>query len=174
MAAAVREVAHDTDCDLIAASYEERYGGLSPGVHDLFECELDVLVHRSAGGQTDWDDALVPVRRDSDLAHSMLELASRLIPENGQLSAASCVSSNRERRRAEEMLANLVETVGRMVETRVSTAAVETFLDRNVSAFDVVVIGASTDRSGASRLVSPPTFERLDELDADVIIVDRP
>lgn len=54
MAAATRQVAHDTDCDLIAASYEERHGGLSPAVRDLFECELDVLVHRSAGGRTDW------------------------------------------------------------------------------------------------------------------------
>jgi hypothetical protein len=34
-------------------------------------------------------------------------------------------------------------------------------------------MGASTDRSRASRFVSPPTFERIQELDCDVAIVDR-
>jgi nucleotide-binding universal stress UspA family protein len=174
MAATVRKVAHNTDCDLIAASYEERHGGLAPEVMDLFDCELDVLVHRSADGRTDWSDVLVPVRQAGDLAHSMLDIGSRLAAVTGQLSAASCVGSERVRRRAEETLANLAETVHRAVETRVSTTTIETFLERNAARFDVVIMGASMDRSGASRFVSPPTFERLDDLDADMGIVDRP
>lgn len=174
MAATVRKVAHDTDCDLIAASYEERHGGLAPEVIELFECEMDVLVHRSAEGRTDWSDVLVSVRRAGDLAHSMLNFGSRLAGVTGQLSAASCVGSDRERRRAEETLANLAETVHRAVETRVSTTTIETFLERNAARFDVVIMGASMDRSGVSRFVSPPTFERIDDLNADMIIVDRP
>jgi hypothetical protein len=31
----------------------------------------------------------------------------------------------------------------------------------------------SRDRSAASRFVSPPTFERVDDLDTDVAVVDR-
>jgi hypothetical protein len=34
-------------------------------------------------------------------------------------------------------------------------------------------MGASRDRSRASRLVSPPTFRRVGDLDVDVAIVDR-
>ena len=174
MAATVRKVAHDTDCNLIAASYEERHGGLATEVLELFECEMDVLVHRSANSQTEWSDVLVPVRSASDLAHSMLDFGSRLTAETGQLSIASCVGTDRERRRAEEMLANLAETVHRAVETRVSTTAIETFLERNADHFDVVIMGASMDRSGVSRFVSPPAFERIDDLSTDIIIVDRP
>lgn len=65
-------------------------------------------------------------------------------------------------------------TTDRAVETRVSTAPVESFLSHNAGEFDLVVIGASTDRSNASRFVSPPTFERVADLNADVVIVDRP
>lgn len=174
MAATVRRVAHDTDCDLIAASYEEDGGGLAPGVGDLFECELDVVVHHSNDGRTDWSDVLVPVRQANDLAHSMLDVASRLAGDTGRLSAAKCVGGERQRRRAEEILTDLAETTDRAVETRVSTAPVESFLSHNAGEFDLVVIGASTDRSNASRFVSPPTFERVGDLDADVVIVDRP
>jgi hypothetical protein len=39
--------------------------------------------------------------------------------------------------------------------------------------YDLVIIGASRDRSVASRFVSPPTFERIGDLDADVAILDR-
>lgn len=34
-------------------------------------------------------------------------------------------------------------------------------------------VGASHDRSTAPRLVAPPTFERLQDVEADVAIVDR-
>jgi hypothetical protein len=37
----------------------------------------------------------------------------------------------------------------------------------------MVFVGASRDRSAASRLISPPTFERLADIDADAAIVDR-
>ncbi|WP_375796809.1 HPP family protein [Halosegnis sp.] len=174
MAATTRKVAHDTDCDLIAASYEERHGGLAPKFLELFECELDVVVHQSPDGRTEWSDVLVLVRRASDLAHSMLDSGARLAGKTGQLSVATCVDSDRQRRRAEEMLANLAETVERTVETRVSTTTVETFLERNASHFDIVIMGASMDRSGVSRFVSPPTFERVDDIDTDVVIIDRP
>ena len=39
--------------------------------------------------------------------------------------------------------------------------------------YDLVVVGSSGDRSTASRLVSRPTFERVDELDCDFAILDR-
>jgi hypothetical protein len=70
------------------------------------------------------------------------------------------------------MLADLAETVPD-VETRVSRREIESFLERTAPGFDLVVMGASRDRSAASRFVSPPTFARLGTLEADVAIVDR-
>jgi len=172
-AATVLATARELNCDLVAASYEQQYGALSPFVQSLFRGRTDVLVHRSVAGRTRWKRVLVPVRRASDVAHSMLDFATRLAGKTGYVSVASCVSSDREIRRAETMLANLVEPFDGSFETRVSTRSIERFLTENASGVDLVFLGASRDRSPASRLVSRPTFERIEDLDADVAIVDR-
>jgi len=169
----VRQTATAVNCDLVAAPYEERYGALSPFVRSLFDGRVDVVVHRSRAGRTRWKRILVTVRRASDVAHSMLDFATRLAGRSGHVDVATCVTSNRERRRAEETLADLVEPFDGEFETRVSTQSVETFLAENAAVADLVVMGASRDRSAASRLVSPPTFERIQDLDADVVVVDR-
>jgi nucleotide-binding universal stress UspA family protein len=71
------------------------------------------------------------------------------------------------------MLANLVETFDGSFETRVSRSSIESFLAANDTHYDLVIMGASTDRSAASRFVSPPTFERIHDLECDVAIVHR-
>ncbi|PSQ29784.1 universal stress protein UspA [Halobacteriales archaeon QS_9_67_15] len=172
-AATVLKTARETNCDLVAAAYEQRHGALSPYVRDLFRGDTDVLVHRSNAGRTRWKRVLVPVRRASDVAHSMLDFAGRLVGHTGRVCVCSCVTGERERRRAEEMLADLVEAFDDGFETRVATRSIERYLTETADEFDLVFMGASTDRSAASRLVSPPTFERIQDLDADVAIVDR-
>jgi len=172
-AATVLQTARETDCDLVAAAYEQRHGALTPYIHDLFRGDADVIVHRSAAGRTRWKRVLVPVRRASDVAHSMLDFARRLVGRSGRISVCSCVSGERERRRAEEMLADLVEPFEGGFETRVAIETIERYLADNADDFDLVFMGASTDRSAASRLISPPTFERIQDIDADVAIVDR-
>ncbi|WP_415379204.1 HPP family protein [Halosimplex sp. TS25] len=172
-AATVLKTANEVDCDLVAAAYERRHGALSPYVRDLFRGDVDVLVHRSSDGRTRWKRVMVPVRRASDVAHGMIDFATRLVGRSGRVSVCSCVSGERERRRAEDMLADLVEAFDGNFETRVATESIERYLAENAAQFDLVFMGASTDRSAASRLISPPTFERIDDLDADVAIVDR-
>ncbi|QLH80381.1 HPP family protein [Halosimplex pelagicum] len=172
-AATVLQTARETNCDLVAAAYEQRYGALTPYIHDLFRGDIDVIVHRSAAGRTRWKRVLVPVRRASDVAHSMLDFARRLVGRSGRISVCSCVSGERERRRAEAMLADLVEAFDGGFETRVAVETIERYLADNADEFDLLFMGASTDRSAASRLISPPTFERIQDLDADVVIVDR-
>ncbi|ELZ28165.1 hypothetical protein C475_05150 [Halosimplex carlsbadense 2-9-1] len=172
-AATVLKTARETNCDLIAAAYEQRHGALTPYIHDLFRGEVDVVVHRSAAGRTRWKRVLVPVRRASDVAHSMLDFARRLVGRSGRISVCSCVSNERERRRAEGMLADLVEPFEGNFETRVAVETIERYLADNADDFDLLFMGASTDRSTASRLISPPTFERIQDIDADVVIVDR-
>jgi len=169
----VLEAAADANCDLIAVPYETSYGSLSPYVRNLFRGDTDVLVHRSRDGRTRWRDVMVPVRGPSDVAHSMIDFALRLAGRSGRVSVAHCIRSGDSRRRADAMLADLVETFEGNVETRVATASIERFLTHNAPEYDLVCIGASRDRSTASRLVSPPTFERIRELEADVAIVDR-
>ena len=172
-AATVRKAAVETNCDLIAAAYEERNGGLSPFVRGLFRGRTDVIVHHSRTGRTRWRRVLVSVRDASDVANGMLDFAVRLTGKTGLVSVATCVTGDRGRRRGEEMLADLVAAFDGNFETRVSTQSIEDYLAETAGDFDLVVIGASRERTAASRLVSPPTFERIRDVDADVAVVDR-
>jgi hypothetical protein len=169
----VLATARETNCDLLAVPYEQAHGRLTPFVQDLFRGQVDVLVHRSQEGRTEWADVLVPVRAASDVAHSMVEFATRLAGYTGRVSVCTCIGERTARRRAERMLSDLVEPLAGALETRVSRADIKAFLAEAAPEFDLVVIGASRDRSAASRLVSPPTFERLQDLETDVAIVDR-
>ena len=169
----ILRAADEANCDLIAVPYAEQHGALSPTIRRLFTGETDVIVHRSNDGRTRWKRVMVPVRKAGGVAHSMIDFAKRLAGETGHISVCHCIRNERRRRPAEEMLANLVETVSGRIETRVADADIQTFLADNAESYDLVIIGSSQDRSGASRFVSPPTFERLDDVEADVAIVDR-
>jgi hypothetical protein len=170
-ATTVRRVAGEANCDLIVAPYEAEDGELTPFVTRLLAARMDVLVHRSHDGRTDWRRITVPVRRAGDTAHAMIEFACRLAGQTGRVSVAHCIDSEARRRAADEMLANLVETPDHDIETRVPKMSIESFLRQIAPATDLVVVGASRDRSTASRLVSPPTFERIDDLETDLAIV---
>jgi nucleotide-binding universal stress UspA family protein len=169
----VSETAHETNCDLIATPYETRHGSLSPFIRELFVGDTDVVIHRTVDGQTNWKSALVLARQAGDLAHSMLDFATRLVGRSGHLSVGHCVTNDRQRRHAEEMLADLTETMSCACETRVSHSSVESFIATCAPEYDLVIIGASRDRNVASRFLSPPTFERIDSLACDVVVLDR-
>ncbi|MFB6202838.1 MAG: HPP family protein [Halorhabdus sp.] len=172
-AATILQAAHETNCDLITVPYAEEYGGLSATIRQLFAGDVDVLVHRSRDGRTRWRRIIVPVRRAGGVAHSMIDFATRLAGQTGHVSVCHCIDRQSRRRQAEEMLADLVETATGSLETRVAVADLPDFLAENAPGYDLVIVGASQDRSGASRFISPPTFERLDEVETDVAIVDR-
>ncbi|MFC5972529.1 HPP family protein [Halomarina salina] len=172
-ASTILRTAHDTNCDLIAASYETEGVSLSPYIRELFRGDVDVLVHRSCDGRTRWNHVMVPVRKAGDVAHEMLDFAARLSGRTGRVAVCHCIESEESRREAETMLRDLVETVSAAVETRISRSDIAQFLESNAPSYDLVIIGASQERSAASRFISRPTFERVRDLDADVVIVDR-
>jgi hypothetical protein len=167
------ETARDTNCDLVVTPYETRHGVLSSYVRGVFDSPFDAVAFRSTRESTRWKRVLVPVSRPGDTAHAMIDFASRLAGRSGEVSVCTCIGSNENRRRAEETLANLVETVEGDVETRVARADVEDFIAANAEAYDAVLLGSSGDRSAASRFVSRPTFERIRNVDTDVAVVDR-
>lgn len=167
------ETAANTNCDLVVTPYEEDRGLLSPYVRGVFESELDAVAFRSTTGVRRWRRILVTVARPGDTAHAMLDFAARLAGKSGSLSVCTCIDAEVERRRAESRLANLAETVDADVETRVARSDVTDFIGANAGAYDLLVVGSSGDRSRASRFVSPPTFERLHDVECDVAIVDR-
>lgn len=171
--AVVLEAAREAGCDLVVAPYEERRGGLSPFVRGLFRSELDVVAFRTDGERTRWRDVLVPVRKPGDTAHKMVDFARRFAGEAGSVSVCTAIPRESMRWSAERTLANLVETFPGHVETRVARSSLREFLDRHAAGYDLVIIGASTDRSTASRFVSPPTFERIRGLETDMAIVHR-
>ncbi|MFC6834946.1 HPP family protein [Halomarina ordinaria] len=169
----VLDAAHEANCDLVATPYETARDGLAPFVRDLFRGDVDVLVHRTCDERTHWKRVLVPVRQTGDVAHEMADFAARLAGPTGRVAVCHCIDDEGDRRAAEGMLADIAETVDVPVETRVARASIEAFLAANAAGYDLVIIGASRDRSAASRFVSRPTFERVPHLDCDVTILDR-
>lgn len=167
------ETARATNSDLLVTPFETEDGLLSPFTRGVFAGPLDAVAFRSTTGVEDWRRVLVMVARPGDSAHAMIDFAERLAGEAGGVSVCTCIDAESDRRRAETKLANLVETAAGPVETRVARAEVTDFLGANADAYDLVLMGSSGDRSVASRLVSPPTFERIQDVRCDVGIVDR-
>jgi nucleotide-binding universal stress UspA family protein len=167
------ETATNTNCDLVVAPYEEERGLLSPYVRGVFDSRYDTVAVRSAADRRRWRRVLVMVARPGDSAHAMLDFGARLTGRAGSLSVCTCIDAEVERRRAETRLANLAETVDVEVETRIARSDVTDFMGANADAYDLLIVGSSGDRSRASRLLSPPTFERLRDVDCDVAVVDR-
>ena len=174
---AIVQAAHDTNCDLIVTPYETDGDRLAPHIHEAFRSDTDALVHRCADpgdpATEEWRDVLVPVRRAGDVAHKMIDFATRLAGDRGRVSVCHCIESKRDRPDAERMLGNLAETADGGVETRVARDDIVDFLARAAPNYDLIIIGSSADRSAASRFVSRPTFERVEELDCDFAVLDR-
>ncbi|MEZ3117012.1 HPP family protein [Halobaculum sp. MBLA0147] len=169
----VGEVAHATNCDLIVTPYETAFGGTASFVRAVFRTDTDAVTLRAREPREEWRRVLVLVARPGDTAHAMVDFAARLAGGSGTVAVCSCIDREAERRRAEDKLAKVVETVDASVETRVARADVLSFVERNAAGYDLVLLGASRDRSAASRLLSPPTFHRVEDVEADVAVVDR-
>jgi len=169
----VLRTADDEDCDLIVCPFEAEGEEPTPFVRQILTGNTDAIVYRPSNERTEWQRILVMVRSSGELANAMLDFAQRILPKRGTISACTCVSQRRERRMAEIRLENLIESFTAPIETRITRDSVEAFVERNASHYELVVIGASTDRSAVSRLVSTPTFERIQEVDCDLAIVHR-
>ena len=171
----VVQTAHAENCDLICAPYETDGDGdaLAPHTKTLLTGDVDTIVFRPAHDRTEWRRVLVMVRTSGEIANAMMEFAKRLAAPGGVISACSVISDERERRHAEIVLEDVVDSLSVPVETRIGYGTVPEFLEQNAAAYDVVFVGASTDRPAASRLVSTPTYERIRELDCDLAIVHR-
>jgi len=167
------ETVANTNCDLVVTPYEEERGLLSPYVRGIFDSRYDAVAFRSTTGRRRWRRILVTVARPGDTAHAMLDFAARLAGRSGALSVCTCIDAEVERREAEKRLADLAETVDVDVETRVARSRITDFIGANADAYDLLLVGSSGERSRASRFVSPPTFERLHDVDCDVAVVDR-
>ncbi|MFD1647349.1 HPP family protein [Haloarchaeobius litoreus] len=169
----VLQTADETNCDLVVTPYEERHGSLSPFVKSLFDSAIDVVAFRSVSARSRWRRVLVAVARPGDNAHAMLDFAQRVARATGTVSVCTCIDGESQRRQAESMLVDLVDPFDGTFETRVSRDSIQRFLSANAPSHDLIVVGASTDRTAASRFLAPPTFEKVRDLDCDVAIVHR-
>ncbi|TQQ81235.1 HPP family protein [Halonotius terrestris] len=167
------EAATETNCDLVVTPYQTADGELTRFIRGLFESTLDVVVLRSNGERTSWRRILLPIKNYGEVAHAMLDFAERLAGETSYVSVCHSIDSESERRTAEAMVADLVETFERAIETRVTTSPLETFLSIHADNYDLTILGSSTDRNVVSRIIDAPTFEQLKELDCDIAIVHR-
>jgi len=169
----VLDVARREGCDLVVVPAETQDGRPSRFVSTLLRGDVDAIVYRPLDEPTDWRRALVLVRSAGEVSNAMVDFARRLVGTDGTVSVCTCVTSRGARRSAEIMLESLVESFSGGVETRIADGPVEDFLAREAGAYDLAFVGASTDRSAASRFVSMPTFERIEALDCDLAVVHR-
>ncbi len=170
----VLQTARRQNCDLIVAPYaEDDRGALSSFIRGLFESEIDVIAFRPNEERRRWRRGLVAVRGAGDTARAMLDFALRVTEVGRTVSVCTCIDSESQRRQSENTLADLVDAFSGRFETHVATASVESYLARAAPQYDVCFVGSSTDRSAASRFVSPPTFRKLRDLETDVAIVHR-
>ncbi|SIS08891.1 HPP family protein [Natronorubrum thiooxidans] len=170
----VLRTAREHNCDLIVAPYAEHdRGGLSSFITGLFDSEIDVIAFRPAVDRQQWTHGLVAVRGAGDTARAMVDFAQRVTGARQPTSVCTCIERESQRRRAEDTVADLLDAFSGRFETHIVTESVESYLARVSPQYDVVFVGSSTDRSAASRFVSPPTFRRLKDLESDVAIVHR-
>lgn len=110
------------------------------------------------------------VARRGENAHGMIDFATRLAGSHGTVSVTSCILDEVERRPTERQLEQLVETASGNIETRVARSDPADFVQANAETYDLVFVGSSRDRSGASRFISPPTFHQIKQVDTDLAI----
>jgi nucleotide-binding universal stress UspA family protein len=164
--------ARTANCDLVVVPDGE--GGSTPSTYltGIFAGPIDAIAFRSGSDRRRWRRVLVLVARPGDTAHGMIDFATRLAG-TGTVSVTTCIGAESERRTAESRLERLVETAAGAIETRVARSSVESFVAENAGSYDLIVLGSSGERSPASRLVSPPTYERLRDADCDVAVFNR-
>lgn len=166
--------ARQVNCDLLVSSYGQSTGDvleLSPYVDGLLAGPIDSIGFSSAQRQTSWSRIIVMVRSRGELANAMLDFAQRLAPRPRTITVCTCIADKNERTSADNMLDDLVSSFDAKFETRLSYSTVPQYLADTSQRYDLAMIGASTDRSKASRIVTPPTVEQLDTVDCDLAIV---
>ena len=165
------QAAHTLDCDLIVTSHDGELATPSPYLAGLFGGDVDAIAFNPTERTTSWSRVLVLVRGPGPTAMAMVDFATRIAATPERVSVAHTVEDQERRRQAETMLAELIDSFESDIETRVATGPVGDFLERNAAYYDMVFIGSSSDRSVASRILSPPTFQHLESVDVDVALV---
>lgn len=161
------ETARETGCDIVVAPFGD--GPEESFVTSLFVPDLDVAAARAS--RREWQRILVPIRSPGDLAHLKVDLARRIAGDDGRVTVAHCIGSEAERRHAEEICSNVVDPYDGRFETLVAHSSIEAFLADHAPANDLIVMGASTDRTRVSRLLSRPTYRRVRDLPTDLLVV---
>ena len=164
--------ARSANCDLVVVPDGADSDAAAAYLAGIFAGPMDAIAFRSRSDRRQWSRVLVLVARPGDTAHGMIDFATR-VAGSGTVSVTTCIDAESQRRTAESRLERLVETAAGSIETRVARSSVESFVAENAGSYDLLVLGSSGERSPASRLVSPPTYERLRETDCDVAVFNR-
>jgi len=118
-----------------------------------------VIGLRPTTDRTAWDDALVGIRSQNGVGRASIDFATRVAT---RVSLCHAVDDPGDRRAAERMLDTMADAFGSSIETRVTTRPLVEFLGDATAEYDLLVVGASTDRSSVSRAVIPPTYRGID------------
>ncbi len=164
----VLDVAERYSCDSIISPWKDM-----ESTQKLFGGKCDVLAIHGLDKTKNrrWEDSLVPVREENELSHLMVEIASRITDTVGVL---KIIDNSKELRKAEKELEELIDGFQGNFETRVrkKTDTIEKSIKKLSKGYDILIIGASTDRTTVSRIISTPLMNKLiEEMDIPIIIV---
>lgn len=143
--------------------------------------ETDAVALRSFGGREPWRRVIVMIARPGDIAHAMLDFASRIADAfqsaaprgRAQVTACTCISAESERRAAERLLASLAHTTDQPVDTRIVSSDPASFVADNDGSYDLVLFGAPHRRDNPARFVTGDGADQLGDVSCDVAVVDR-
>ncbi len=158
----------DAGSDLVVVHHDESNEDL---VLATLASPVDTVVLDSKTDRHVWERCLAMVARPGDTAHAMLDFAGRLADDVGEVAACHCVANEASRRQGERLLANIVETDPRAIETRLAKSNPADFVADHADAYDLVLFGAPQYGGDPLRFISGAESDRLENMSADVALV---
>ena len=141
----VAQVAREANCDLVVSSAtddaDRPLPGTTPRGVDLVSF-YPLATDRDAA----WSQALVPVRDHGALAHRLIDFAKRIV-DDGRVGVCAVVGDGTSLRRAERMLADLVEPFDARFDVRVARSSLRELLTSDTHYDLVIVDDALVDRA---------------------------
>lgn len=158
--------AKELNCQTIVTQYDPSN---VVSLEAFFQSDLDVIGLKTTGGRTTWRRVVVGVRSFAEFGWSLVEIAQRV---GSRVIVCHSIADENDRSTAEQMLGDLIAPFDGTFETRVTTAAPAEFFSEATRGTDLIVIGASTDRTSVSRALVPPTYYNIDA-NCDIAVVHR-
>ncbi len=160
----IKTVARDTGSDLIVTAFDPA----TPGpLESLFETGSDVVGLDTTAETRRWRRALVGIRSVEEINGVGVDIATR-VADNVRV--AHSVDEGEQRHEIQQRLKRLATAIDSTITTQVTSIAPTEYFTTAATDYDLLVLGAGTDRTAVSRAITPPLFYQL-QTACDIAVV---